>query len=108
MATTYTDPILEEDIFDTGVDSSGSDFSNTVATGDINRMPTTLTGGMFQMPDKPETLKPLDLTPAMLNMDAYATMFTMPRKTEAELAAMFPQKSYKSDKYLALAKAGLA
>ena len=108
MATTYTDPNLEEDIFDTGVDSSGSDFSNTVATGDINRMPTTLPGGIFQMPDKPETLKPLDLTPAMLNMDAYATMFTMPRKTEAELAAMFPETSYKSDKYLALAKAGLA
>ena len=108
MATTYNDPNLEEDIFDTGVDSSGSDFSNTVATGDINRMPTTLPGGIFQMPDKPETLKPLDLTPAMLNMDAYATMFTMPRKTEAELAAMFPETSYKSDKYLALAKAGLA
>ena len=35
MATTYNDPNLEEDIFDTGVDSSGSDFSNTVATGDI-------------------------------------------------------------------------
>ena len=99
---TYSDPNLEEDIFDTAVED------NPVTTGDINRMPTTLPGSMFQMPDKPETLKPLDLTGAMLNMDAYATMFTQPKKTEAELAAMFPETSYKSDKYLALAKAGLA
>ncbi len=102
---TYSDPNLEEDIFDTAADA-GSDFA--VNTGDINRMPTTLPGSMFEMPAKPENIGPLDLTPAMVNMEKFATMFTQPAKTEAELAAMFPDASYKSDKYLALAKAGLA
>ena len=102
---TYPDPNLEEDIFDTSADAGG-DFA--VNTGDINRMPTTLPGSMFQMPAKPENIGPLDLTPAMVNMEKFATMFTQPAKTEAELAAMFPDASYKSDKYLALAKAGLA
>ena len=99
---TYSDPNLEEDIFDTAVED------NPIVTGDRNRMPTTLPGSMFQMPPKPETIAPLDLTPAMVNMENFATMFTQPAKTEAELAAMFPETSYKSDKYLALAKAGLA
>lgn len=99
---TYTDPNLEEDIFDTAVED------NPIVTGDRNRMPTTLPGSMFQMPPKPETIAPLDLTPAMVNMENFAKMFTQPAKTEAELAAMFPETSYKSDKYLALAKAGLA
>ena len=44
MATTYSDPNLEEDIFDTSADA-GSDIA--VNTGDINRMPTTLPGSMF-------------------------------------------------------------
>jgi len=105
MATTYSDPNLEEDIFDTAADASGNIAVNT---GDINRMPTTLPGSMFEMPAKPENIGPLDLTPAMVNMESFATMFTQPAKTEAELAAMFPDASYKSDKYLALAKAGLA
>ena len=105
MATTYSDPNLEEDIFDTSADA-GSDIA--VNTGDINRMPTTLPGSMFQMPEKPANIGPLDLTPAMVNMENFATMFTQPAKTEAELNAMFPDASYKSDKYLALAKAGLA
>jgi len=108
MATTYPDPNLEEDIFDLSTDNSGSDISNTIVTGDINRMPTTLPGNMLQMPAKPENIGPLDLTPAMVNMENFATTFTLPAKTEAELAAMFPDTSYKSDKYLALAKAGLA
>ena len=99
---TYTDPNLEEDIFDTAVED------NPIVTGDRNRMPTTLPGSMFQMPPKPETIAPLDLTSAMVNMENFAKMFTQPAKTEAELAAMFPETSYKSDKYLALAKAGLA
>ena len=60
---------------------------------------------MLQMPAKPENIGPLDLTQAMVNMQNFATMFTLPEKTEAELAAMFPDTSYKSDKYLALAKA---
>ena len=97
MATTYPDPNLEEDIFDLSTDNSGSDISNTVVTGDINRMPTTLPGTMLQMPAKPENIGPLDLTPAMVNMQNFATMFTLPEKTEAELAAMFPDASYKSD-----------
>ena len=101
----YSDPNLEEDIFDTSVDA-GSDFA--VNTGDINRMPTTLPGSMFQMPAKPENIGPLDLTPALVKMENFATTFPLPAKTEAELAAMFPDASYKSDKYLALAKAGLA
>ncbi len=105
MATTYSDPNLEEDIFDTAADAT-SDIA--VNTGDINRMPTTLPGSIFEMPEKPATIGPLDLTPAMVNMQSFATMFTQPAKTEAELAAMFPDASYKSDKYLALAKAGLA
>ena len=105
MATTYSDPNLEEDIFDTSADA-GSDIA--VNTGDINRMPTTLPGSMFQMPEKPANIGSLDLTPAMVNMENFATMFTQPAKTEAELNAMFPDASYKSDKYLALAKAGLA
>jgi len=102
---TYPDPNLEEDIFDTSADA-GSDIA--VNTGDINRMPTTLPGSMFQMPEKPANIGSLDLTPAMVNMENFATMFTQPAKTEAELNAMFPDASYKSDKYLALAKAGLA
>ena len=105
MATTYSDPNLEEDIFDTAADAT-SDIA--VNTGDINRMPTTLPGSIFEMPEKPATIGPLDLTPAMVNMENFATMFTQPAKTEAELNAMFPDTSYKSDKYLALAKAGLA
>ncbi|MDB9844630.1 hypothetical protein OAC44_00805 [bacterium] len=105
MATTYSDPNLEEDIFDTSADA-GSDIA--VNTGDINRMPTTLPGSMFEMPEKPANIGSLDLTPAMVNMENFATMFTQPAKTEAELNAMFPDASYKSDKYLALAKAGLA
>ena len=64
---TYTDPNLEEDIFDLSTDNSGSDVSNTVVTGDINRMPTTLPGSMLQMPDKPENIGPLDLTPANID-----------------------------------------
>ena len=43
MVTTYTDPNLEEDIFDTAADATG-DF--VVNTGDINRMPSTLPGNM--------------------------------------------------------------
>jgi len=62
---TYSDPNLEEDIFDTSADAS-SDFA--VNTGDINRMPTTLPGSMFQMPAKPENIGPLDLTPAIHNL----------------------------------------
>ena len=99
---TYTDPNLEEDIFDTSVED------NRVVTGDINRMPTTLPGNILKLPPKPEPVADLDLTEAMLNMEGFATMFTQAPKTEAELAAMFPETSYKSDKYLALAKAGLA
>jgi len=99
---TYTDPNLEEDIFDTSVED------NRVVTGDINRMPTTLPGNILKLPPKPEPVADLDLTEAMLNLEGYATMFTQAPKTEAELAAMFPETSYKSDKYLALAKAGLA
>ncbi len=102
---TYTDPNLEEDIFDTAADATGDIAVNT---GDINRMPTTLPGSIFQMPEKPATIGPLDLTAGMVNMENFATTFTLPKKTEAELAAMFPDTSYKSDKYLALAKAGLA
>ena len=105
--TTYSDPNLEEDIFNTAADPD-SNVGIAVETGEINRMPTTLPGSLLTMPQKPETLPPLDLTDAMLNMDAYATMFTQAPKTEEELAAMFPDTSYKSDKYLALAKAGLA
>ena len=104
---TYSDPNLEEDIFNTAADPD-SNVGIAVETGEINRMPTTLPGSLLTMPQKPETLPPLDLTDAMLNMDAYATMFTQAPKTEEELAAMFPDTSYKSDKYLALAKAGLA
>ena len=102
---TYSDPNLEEDIFDTAADSGGDIAVNT---GDINRMPNTLPGSIFQMPEKPATIGPLDLTPAMVNMENFATMFTQPAKTEAELNAMFPDTSYKSDKYLALAKEGPA
>ena len=96
MATTYSDPNLEEDIFDTAADAT-SDIA--VNTGDINRMPNTLPGSIFEMPEKPATIGPLDLTPAMVNMESFATMFTQPAKTEAELNAMFPDTSYKSDKY---------
>ena len=50
MATTYSDPNLEEDIFDTAADAT-SDIA--VNTGDINRMPTTLPCSTFEMPEKP-------------------------------------------------------
>ena len=65
---TYSDPNLEEDIFNTAADPD-SNVGIAVETGEINRMPTTLPGSLLTMPQKPETLPPLDLTDAMLNMD---------------------------------------
>ena len=75
---------------------------------DTKRMPTSLPGSLFSVPEKPGTLAPLDLTPLLYDDEAFATRYGLPAKTKEELDAMFPDTDYTSEKYLALAKAGLA
>ena len=79
---------------------TSSDFSNN--------MPTTLPSSIFDLPVKPSPVSPLDLTALLVDRQAFADEFSTTPKTKEELEAMFPQADYKSDKYLALAKAGLA
>ena len=79
---------------------TSSDFSTN--------MPTELPADIFTLPDKPGVVPPLDLSALLLDRDVFAETFGAPQKTKEELDAMFPDADYKSDKYLALAKAGLA
>ena len=113
---TYPDPNLEEDIFDVGTEASGTDIVQPenigrVATGTgtgVNTMPTSLPGSIFTNLPDPGPAPELNLMQFLLNREEFANLVTPKAKTEAELDAMFPTPSYKSDKYLALAKAGLA
>lgn len=80
-----------------------------VTSGDFTKqMPKTLPGSLFNTVAKPDDLDPLNLSALRVQRDAFADEFGMKAKTQEELDAMFPDTSYKSDKYLALAKAGLA
>jgi len=113
---TYPDPNLEDDIFDVGTESSGTDivnpqntnFVNVETASGVNRMPTTLPGSIFTNLPDPGPAPELNLLPLLLDREAFADLVTGKAKTKEELDAMFPTPSYKSDKYLALAKAGLA
>ena len=113
---TYPDPNLEDDIFDVGTESSGTDivnpqntdFVNVETASGVNRMPTTLPGSIFTNLPDPGPAPELNLMQFLLNREEFANLVTPKAKTKEELDAMFPTPSYKSDKYLALAKAGLA
>ena len=113
---TYPDPNLEDDIFDVGTESSGTDivnpqntdFVNVETASGVNRMPTNLPGSIFTNLPDPGPAPELNLMQFLLNREEFANLVTPKAKTKEELDAMFPTPSYKSDKYLALAKAGLA
>jgi len=113
---TYPDPNLEDDIFDVGTESSGTDIVQpenigrvTTGTGSgVNTMPTNLPASIFTNLPEPGPEPELNLLQFLLNREEFANLVTPKAKTKEELDAMFPTPSYKSDKYLALAKAGLA
>ena len=113
---TYPDPNLEDDIFDVGTEGSGTDivnpqntdFVNVETASGVNRMPTNLPGSIFTNLPDPGPAPELNLMQFLLNREEFANLVTPKAKTKEELDAMFPTPSYKSDKYLALAKAGLA
>ena len=73
-----------------------------------NQMPKTLPGHLFKTPERPADLDPLDLSSLLLDRDLFAEEFAAPVKTTEELEAMFPKEDYADEKWLAIAKAGLA
>jgi len=73
-----------------------------------NQMPKNLPGRLFKTPEKPEDLAPLDLSSLLLDRDIFAETFSAPAKTTEELEAMFPKEDYSDEKWMAIAKAGLA
>ena len=73
-----------------------------------NQMPKNLPGHLFTTPEKPADLSPLDLSPAYIDRDIFAETFAGPAKTTEELEAMFPKEDYSDEKWMAIAKAGLA
>ena len=97
--------------FNTDVEDIFED-EETVTTGaDLNQtptMPTTIPGSMFQTPVKPGATPELDVQDLLTNEAWFAETFTRPKKTEEELAAMYPETDYGDDKWYALAKAGFA
>ena len=97
--------------FNTGVEDIFED-EETVTTGaDLNQtptMPTQLPGSLFQTAEKPGDIPELDVQDLLTNEAWFAETFTRPKKTEEELAAMYPETDYGDDKWYALAKAGFA
>ena len=73
-----------------------------------NQMPKNLPGHLFTTPEKPAALAPLDLSSLLLDRDIFAETFSAPAKTTEELEAMFPKEDYSDEKWMAIAKAGLA
>ena len=73
-----------------------------------NQMPKTLPGHLFKTPEQPADLAPLDLSSLLLDRDIFAETFAAPAKTTEELEAMFPKEDYSDEKWMAIAKAGLA
>jgi hypothetical protein len=73
-----------------------------------NQMPKNLPGHLFKTPERPADLAPLDLSSLLLDRDIFAETFSAPAKTTEELEAMFPKEDYSDEKWMAIAKAGLA
>ena len=114
---TYTDPNLEEDIFDTETEKSGTDLPNPQNVGRISvpenvagqkTMPTSLPSSLFTLPEKPGPAPQVDVSSLLINKEIFADLFSPDTKTAAELNEMFPKTDLTGDKYFALAKAGLA
>ena len=95
--------VLEADVL--GDDVLGADVLDDDPPKSLAR---TLPGTFFREPEEPADLIPIDYSGMILDSTLYADRFTPKVKTEKELEAMFPNTSFKSDKYRALAKAGLA
>ena len=91
-----------EDIFEEDEVVSGADLNQTPT------MPTKLPSSMFQQPVRPGAVPELDVQDLLTNEAWFAETFTRPKKTEEELAAMYPETDYGDDKWYALAKAGFA
>ena len=75
---------------------------------DKNNMPTELPSSLFPTMEKPDALEPMDLSGAYLDINTYGDTLGYKAKTAEELDAMFPKQNFKGDKWLAVAKAGLA
>jgi len=99
MVTRPDQQVGVEDIFEE---------NNTIAVPPTNQMPTTLPGSLLKTPEKPPVLPPMDVSDLLVNRDNFAEAFTPDKLTAEELNDLFPKQDYKSDKYFALAKAGLA
>ena len=99
---------MVKDFYERGFVADQEDEEVITSSDFSKNMPTTLPGSIFSLPPVPGNVAPLDLSALLIDRDAFAEEFGTPAKTKEELDAMFPDADYKSDKYLALAKAGLA
>jgi hypothetical protein len=98
MVTRPDQQVGMEDIFE----------DNTITIPENKRMPTNLPGSLLKTPDMPPDMPAFDISDMLVNRDNFAEAFTPDKLTAEELNELFPKQDYKSDKYFALAKAGLA
>ena len=71
-------------------------------------MPTKLPTSVFPTMEKPDVLAPLDLSALYQDINTYGDTLGYKAKTAEELDAMFPKQDFKGEKWMAVAKAGLA
>lgn len=102
---------MVQNAYGSGADEIFEDENEEVFTRSMftnNQMPRQLPGHLFKTPERPADLAPLDLSSLLLDRDIFAETFSAPAKTTEELEAMFPKEDYADEKWLAIAKAGLA
>ena len=98
MVTRPDQQVGMEDIFE----------ENTITIPENKRMPTNLPGSLLKTPEMPPEMPAFDISDLLVNRDNFAEVFSPAKLTTEELNELFPKQDYKSDKYFALAKAGLA
>lgn len=90
----------------TNVNNLKNNITDTFETS--NNMPKELPASVFPTMEKPDVLEALDLSGAYLDIDTYGDTLGYKAKTAEELDAMFPKQDFKGEKWMAVAKAGLA
>jgi len=91
---------------DTNINNLKNNITEPFETS--NNMPTELPSDVFPTMEKPDVLAPLDLSALYQDIDTYGDTLGYKAKTAEELDAMFPKQNFTGEKWMAVAKAGLA
>ena len=91
---------------DTNINNLKNNITEPFETS--NNMPTKLPTSVFPTMEKPDVLAPLDLSALYQDINTYGDTLGYKAKTAEELDAMFPKQDFKGEKWMAVAKAGLA